>query len=50
MLKITISNPCCLEEADVAFFFTKPREKLDVDLTHTKNKTETALFSYFLVI
>ena len=42
MPKLTISISCCFEVAIVALFcITKPRQKLEVDLTHVK-ETEKA--------
>ena len=58
MFKQTISISCCLDVTIVAFLLllllllfliTKPRKKLEVDVTHV-NKTKKASFNYFLAI
>ena len=57
MFKQTISISCCLDVTIVAFLLlllllfliTKPRKKLEVDVTHV-NKTKKASLNYFLAI
>ena len=56
MFKQTISIFCCLDVTIVAFLLllllfliTKPRKKLEVDVTHI-NKTKKTSLNYFLAI
>ena len=56
MFKQTISISCCLDVTIVAFLLllllfliTKPRKRLEVDVTHV-NKAKKASLNYFLAI